>query len=78
VGKLAGRGGPRGGGRAGCGDQTPRGTWKDDLAAAAALAAVVGASIVMEQAATVLGRGYQMADIITGALVLAVVTSLPG
>jgi hypothetical protein len=52
-----------------------RGTWKDGLAAAAALAAVVGASIVMEQAATVLGRGYQVADIITGAL--AVVTSLP-
>ena len=54
-----------------------RGTWADGLAAAAALAAVVGASIVMEQAATVLGRGYQVADIITGALVLAVVTSLP-
>jgi cation:H+ antiporter len=54
-----------------------RGTRADGLAAAAALAAVVGASIVMEQAATVLGRGYGVADIITGALVLAVVTSLP-
>ena len=31
----------------------------------------------MEQAATALGRRYQVADIVTGALVLAVVTSLP-
>ena len=31
----------------------------------------------MEQAATALGRGYEVADIITGGLVLAVVTSLP-
>jgi Ca2+/Na+ antiporter len=38
---------------------------------------VVGASIIMEQAATALGRRYAVADIITGALVLAVVTSLP-
>ena len=53
------------------------GTWRDGLAAAAALAAVVAASITMEQAATALGRRYAVADIITGALVLAVVTSLP-
>jgi cation:H+ antiporter len=53
------------------------GTWRDGLAAAAALTAVVAASIVMEQTATALGRRYAVADIITGALVLAVVTSLP-
>jgi cation:H+ antiporter len=57
---------------------TPRrGTWRDGLAAAAALVTVVAASITMEQAATALGRRYQVADIVTGALVLAVVTSLP-
>jgi len=54
-----------------------RGTWRDGLAAAAALIAVVVASVTMESAATVLGRRYAVADIITGALVLAVVTSLP-
>ena len=53
------------------------GTWRDGLTAAVALIAVVGASITMEQAATVLGRRYAVADIIVGALVLAVVTSLP-
>ena len=53
------------------------GTWRDGLAAAAALVTVVGASIVMEQAATTLGRRYAVADIVTGGLVLAVVTSLP-
>ena len=47
------------------------------LTAAVALIAVVGASITMEQAATALGRRYAVADIIVGALVLAVVTSLP-
>jgi hypothetical protein len=54
-----------------------RGTWRDAVAAAAALIVVVGASIAMEQAATVLGRRWAVADIVTGALVLAVVTSLP-
>ncbi len=53
------------------------GTWRDGLAAAVALIAVVGASITMEQAATALGRRYAVAGIIVGALVLAVVTSLP-
>jgi GrpB protein/Sodium/calcium exchanger protein len=38
---------------------------------------VVGASTVMEVAATALGRRYAVAGIVTGALVLAVVTSLP-
>ena len=54
-----------------------RGTWRDALVAAAALVAVVGASTVMEVTATALGRRYAVADIITGGLVLAVVTSLP-
>jgi cation:H+ antiporter len=54
-----------------------RGTWRDAIAAAGALVAVVGASTVMEVAATALGRRYAVADIITGGLVLAVVTSLP-
>jgi cation:H+ antiporter len=53
------------------------GTWRDGLAAGGALAAVVGASTVMELAATALGSRYQVADIVTGGLVLAVVTSLP-
>jgi cation:H+ antiporter len=55
----------------------PRGTWRDAIAAAGALIAVVGASTVMEVAATAVGRGYAVADIVTGGLVLAVVTSLP-
>ena len=53
------------------------GTWRDALAAAGALIAVVGASTTMEVTATALGRRYAVADIITGGLVLAVVTSLP-
>ena len=54
-----------------------RGTWHDAVAATAALVAVVGASTVMEVAATDAGRRYAVADIVTGGLVLAVVTSLP-
>jgi cation:H+ antiporter len=54
-----------------------RGTWRDAVAAAGALIAVVGASTVMEVAATALGHRYAVADIVTGGLVLAVVTSLP-
>jgi cation:H+ antiporter len=53
------------------------GTWRDAVAAAGALVVVVGASTVMEVAATALGRRYGVADIVTGGLVLAVVTSLP-
>jgi cation:H+ antiporter len=53
------------------------GTWRDALAAAAALLVVVGASTVMELAATAVGHRYAVADIVTGGLVLAVVTSLP-
>jgi len=54
-----------------------RGTWRDAVAAAGALVTVVGASTVMEVAATAVGHRYQIADIVTGGLVLAVVTSLP-
>ena len=53
------------------------GTWRDAAAAVAALITVIGASTVMEVAATAVGRRYAVADIITGGLVLAVVTSLP-
>jgi hypothetical protein len=53
------------------------GTWRDAVTAAGALAAVVGASTTMELAATAVGRDYGMADIVTGGLVLAVVTSVP-
>src|SRR6266568_5565525 len=55
----------------------PRGTWRDAVAAAWALIAVVGASTVMEVTATALGHRYAIAEIVTGGLVLAVVTSLP-
>ena len=54
-----------------------RGTWRDGVAAAGALVAVVTASAVMEVAATAAGHRYGVADIVTGGLVLAVVTSLP-
>ena len=54
-----------------------RGTWRDAVAAAGALVAVIGASTVMEVAATAAGHRYGVADIVTGGLVLAVVTSLP-
>ena len=53
------------------------GTWRDGVVAAGALITVVGASTVMEVAATAAGHRYGVADIITGGLVLAVVTSLP-
>jgi cation:H+ antiporter len=53
------------------------GTWRDGVAAAGALVVVVGASTIMEVAATAVGHRYQVADIVTGGLVLGVVTSLP-
>ena len=43
----------------------------------AALITVIGASTVMEVAATAAGRRYAVPDVVTGGLVLAVVTSLP-
>jgi cation:H+ antiporter len=54
-----------------------RGTWQDAVAAGGALVTVVTASTVMEVAATSAGHRYGVADIVTGGLVLAVVTSLP-
>jgi cation:H+ antiporter len=54
-----------------------RGDWRDALTAAAALIVVVGASTLMEVSATTIGRRYGVPDIVTGGLVLAVVTSLP-
>ena len=54
-----------------------RGGWRDGIAAMVALITVVGASIAMEHAATALGRRWAVADVITGGLVLAAVTSLP-
>jgi cation:H+ antiporter len=53
------------------------GAWPDAVTAAAALAAVVGASTVMELAATAVGARYAVPEIVTGGLVLAAVTSLP-
>jgi cation:H+ antiporter len=53
------------------------GTWQDAVGAVFALIAVVAASTVMEVSATALGHRYAVADIVTGGLVLAVVTSLP-
>lgn len=62
-----------------CGDafRARRGTWRDAVTAAAALIIVVVASTLMERAGTTLGARFRVADIVTGALVLAVVTSLP-
>jgi cation:H+ antiporter len=55
----------------------PRGTWRDAVVAAAMLLVVVAASTLMENAGTTLGTRFGVADIITGGLVLAIVTSLP-
>ncbi|MBR7830303.1 hypothetical protein KDK95_28635 [Actinospica sp. MGRD01-02] len=55
----------------------PRGTPRDAVVAAAMLIAVVAASTLMESAGTTLGTRFGVADIITGGLVLAIVTSLP-
>ena len=54
-----------------------RGTRGDALVAVLMLAVVVAASTLMESAGTTLGTRWGVADIITGGLVLAVVTSLP-
>lgn len=54
-----------------------RGTWHDAVVAAVMLLVVVAASTLMEAGGTTLGARFGMADIVTGGLVLAVVTSLP-
>ena len=54
-----------------------RGGIRDALVSAAAVAVVVAASVEMEHSATELGVRWGVAAILVGALVLAVVTSLP-
>ena len=54
-----------------------RGRARDALIAAGAVLVVVGASIAMERTASQLGSRHAVPGIIIGALVLAVVTSLP-
>lgn len=54
-----------------------RGTVGDAIVAVVAVGVVVGASIVMEQTASELGSRHGIPGIVTGALVLAAVTSLP-
>jgi cation:H+ antiporter len=54
-----------------------RGTWRDGVVAALMLIVVVAASALMETGGTTLGTRFHVADIITGGLVLAIVTSLP-
>ena len=54
-----------------------RGSWRDGVIAAVALLVVVAASILMERAATTVGGHFGVPGIVTGGLVLAVVTSLP-
>jgi cation:H+ antiporter len=54
-----------------------RGRWPDVVMAAVALVIVVVASVTMERAASDLGTRYVVPEIVTGALVLAGVTSLP-
>jgi cation:H+ antiporter len=49
----------------------------DTWVAAAALVVVVGASVMMERAASTLGSRLDVPDIVVGTLVLAAVTSLP-
>ncbi|MBO0702178.1 MAG: hypothetical protein J2P38_04545 [Candidatus Dormibacteraeota bacterium] len=53
------------------------GTARDAILGAGALVAVVGASVVMERAASVLGAAFGVPTIVVGGLVLAAVTSLP-
>ncbi len=54
-----------------------RGGIRDALAAGASVAVVVAASVEMEHSATDLGTRWGVSAIVVGALVLAVVTSLP-
>jgi cation:H+ antiporter len=53
------------------------GTRRDAASAAVALVVIVGSSVVMERAASSIGRHDRIAGIVVGALVLAAVTSLP-
>jgi len=55
----------------------PVGRRRDAAVAAMALLLVVAASVAMERAASALGSRYGVAEIVTGGVVLAAVTSLP-
>jgi cation:H+ antiporter len=54
-----------------------RGTGGDGAVAVVALVVIVGSSVVMERAASSVGRQHDIAGIVVGGLVLAAVTSLP-
>ncbi len=54
-----------------------RGNWRDGVVVAVAVPAVVGASALMEGAASALGARHGVPSIVTGGIVLAAVTSLP-
>ena len=54
-----------------------RGEARDGVLAAVAVLVVVGASVAMERTAAKLGTRHAVPEIVTGALVLAAVTSLP-
>ena len=54
-----------------------RGRGRDAALAATMLVTVIGASVVMERSASLLGSRFQLATIVVGGLVLAAVTSLP-
>jgi hypothetical protein len=53
------------------------GRWPDVVAADTALVVVVVASVTTERAASALGTGYAVPEIVTGRLVLAAVIRLP-
>ena len=61
----------------GSGRRPPRGRRPDFVIAAAALVVVVAASVIMERAASLLGTHFAIPEIVTGAVILAAVTSLP-
>jgi cation:H+ antiporter len=53
------------------------GTRRDAAVALVALVVIVSSSVVMERAASSLGRRYEVAGIVVGGVILAAVTSLP-
>ncbi|HTX68901.1 MAG TPA: hypothetical protein VMH50_07105 [Thermoleophilia bacterium] len=55
----------------------PPGTWRDAVVAAVAVPAVVGASALMEGAASDLGARHGVPPIVIGGVILAAITSLP-
>jgi cation:H+ antiporter len=54
-----------------------KGDMRDAVAAALALAVVLAASVAMERSASALGARFAVPGVVTGAIVLAAVTSLP-